>query len=258
MCHDDDSRAPAPPVRGEVAAHGGLTLTSADGTVFSAYEATPAGFQAGGAGMIVLPDVRGLHPYYMDLAQRFAEAGIPAVAIDYFGRTAGIGDRDHGFEYLPHVQQTTYAGLRADIEAAAAHLREAARVTSLFTTGFCMGGRTAFLSAGFELGLAGVIGFYGWPTGAARNDTPAPADVAGTLRGPILSIFGGADEGIGPDVRDAWERALTGAGVDHETIVYEGAPHSFFDRKAGEFAAQSSAAWDATLGFVRAHTEVVR
>ena len=82
ICPDADSRAPAPPVRGEVAAHGGLTLTSADGTAFAAYEATPAGFRAGGAGMIVLPDVRGLHPYYMDLAQRFAEAGIPAVAID--------------------------------------------------------------------------------------------------------------------------------------------------------------------------------
>jgi carboxymethylenebutenolidase len=119
-----------------------------------------------------------------------------------------------------------------------------------------MGGRTAFLTAGFGLGLAGVIGFYGWPTGGSRNDTPAPADVADTLEGPILSIFGGADEGIGPAVRDEWEQALATAGVEHETIVYEGAPHSFFDRKAGEFADQSAAAWDATLGFIRAHTAV--
>src|SRR4051794_32250802 len=98
MCHDDDSRAPAPPVRGEVGAHGDLTLTSDDGTAFAAYEATPAGFRTGGAGMVVLPDVRGLHPYYKDLAQRFAEAGIPAVAIDYFGRTAGTTDRGDDFE----------------------------------------------------------------------------------------------------------------------------------------------------------------
>ena len=161
---------------------------------------------------MILPDVRGLHSYFRELALRFAEHGVDAIAIDYFGRTAGIGDRDHGFEYLPHVQQTTYAGLRADIEAAAAHLREEAAVTSLFTTGFCMGGRTAFLTAGFGLGLAGVIGFYGWPTGASRNDTPAPADIADTLEGPILSIFGGADEGIGPAVRDTWEQALHGGG----------------------------------------------
>jgi carboxymethylenebutenolidase len=117
-----------------------------------------------------------------------------------------------------------------------------------------MGGRTAFLSAGFGLGLAGVIGFYGWPTGASRNGTPAPADIAGTLEGPILSIFGGADEGIGPDVRAAWEQALADANVDHETIVFDGAPHSFFDRKAEDFARQSAAAWDATLAFIRAHT----
>ena len=156
--------------------------------------------------------------------------------------------------HAPHVAQTTYAGLRADIEAAAAHLRAVAATTSLFTTGFCMGGRTAFLTAGFGLGLAGVIGFYGWPTGAARNDTPAPADIAATLDAPILSIFGGADHGINEEVRAAWELALTNAGKDHETIVYEGAPHSFFDRKADEFADQSAAAWAATLDFIRART----
>ena len=203
---------------------------------------------------MILPDVRGLAPYFCELALRFAEHGVDAIAIDYFGRTAGIGDRGPDFEYMPHVSQTTYAGLRADIEAAAAHLRDVAGTTSLFTTGFCMGGRTAFLSAGMGLGLAGVIGFYGWPTGASRNDTPAPADVAATLDAPILSIFGGADQGITEEVRATWDAALTAAGRDHRSIVYEGAPHSFFDRKAAEFADESAAAWAATLAFIRART----
>ena len=73
--------------------------------------------------MIVLPDVRGLHPYYMDLTQRFAEAGIPAVAIDYFGRTAGTTARDDEFEYMPHVQQVDPANVRADVAAAIERLR---------------------------------------------------------------------------------------------------------------------------------------
>ena len=252
MCFDQDSRPPVPAIAGAALDARDVEVTAADGNRFGAYLARAA--EPTGAGIVILPDVRGLHSYFRELALRFAEHGVDAIAIDYFGRTAGIGDRDHGFEYIPHVQQTTYAGLRADITAAAGRLRAEAPVTSLFATGFCMGGRTAYLTAGFGLGLAGIIGFYGWPTGASRNDTPAPADIAGTLEGPILSIFGGADEGIGPDVRDAWERALTAAGVEHETIVYEGAPHSFFDRKAGDFADQSAAAWDATLGFVRAHT----
>ena len=56
--------------------------------------------------MIILPDVRGLYRFYVELAERFAEAGHHAIAIDYFGRTAGTGGRDGEWEYMPHVQQT--------------------------------------------------------------------------------------------------------------------------------------------------------
>jgi carboxymethylenebutenolidase len=252
MCFDHDSRPPIPEIAGGALDAQEVELTAADGNRFMAYLARAA--EPTGAGIVILPDVRGLAPYYRELALRFAEHGVDAMAIDYFGRTAGIGERGPAFDHAPHVAQTTYAGLRADIEAAAAHLRHAAGTTSLFTTGFCMGGRTAFLTAGFGLGLAGVIGFYGWPTGAARNDTPAPADVAATLDAPILSIFGGADQGITREARDAWDAALTAAGREHETVVAVGAPHSFFDRKADEFAEQSAAAWAATLDFIRART----
>src|SRR5688572_18804395 len=88
MCHDHDSRPPAPPRRGDVAERGVLTLTSADGTEFSAAYAAPA--TPPRVGVVVLPDIRGLHPYYVALAERFAEAGLAAVAIDWFGRTAGV------------------------------------------------------------------------------------------------------------------------------------------------------------------------
>jgi carboxymethylenebutenolidase len=252
MCFDHDSRPPIPAIAGGAIDAEEFELTAADGNRFAAYIARAA--EPSGAGIVILPDVRGLAPYYEDLALRFAEHGVDAIAIDYFGRTAGIGDRGPDFDYGPHVSQTTYAGMRADIEAAAAHLRAVAGTRSLFTTGFCMGGRVAFLTAGFGLDLAGVIGFYGWPTGAARNDSPAPADVTDTLDAPILSIFGGADQGISEDVRRTWEEALTAARLEHETIVYEGAPHSFFDRKADEYHDQSDAAWAATLDFIRTRT----
>ncbi|MBW8764982.1 MAG: dienelactone hydrolase family protein, partial [Geodermatophilales bacterium] len=81
MCHDHDSRPPAPPRSGEVADRGFTTLTAADGTRFSAAYALPA--TSPGTGVVILPDIRGLHPYYVVLAERFAEAGVAAVAIDY-------------------------------------------------------------------------------------------------------------------------------------------------------------------------------
>src|SRR3954470_16860591 len=142
MCHDHDSRPPAPPRTGDVAERGTLTLTSADGTEFSAAYAAPAAEPR--VGVVVLPDIRGLHPYYVALAERFAEAGLAAVAFDYFGRTAGLpegGARGEGFVFRPHVEQTTPAGIDADVAAALALLRERTRPDlPVITVGFCFGG----------------------------------------------------------------------------------------------------------------------
>src|SRR6202051_3489387 len=122
MCYSDDARVPLPPVSGEpAAAQGDLVLTSSEGTKFAAYFARAG--KPTGAGMVVMPDVRGLHHFYKELAQRFAEAGIDAVAIDYFGRTAGIGDRSEAFDYKPHVEKTTPEAISADVTAAVAHLK---------------------------------------------------------------------------------------------------------------------------------------
>ena len=252
MCFDHDSRPPIPAIAGGALDAQEIALVAADGNRFAAYRARAA--EPSGAGIVILPDVRGLHEYYRDLALRFAEHGVDSIALDYFGRTAGIGDRGPDFDYAPHVPQTTYEGLRADATAAAEHIRAETGVRSLFTVGFCMGGRLAFLSAGFDLGLAGVIGFYGWPTGPSRNGTPAPAEVAATFASPVLGIFGGADEGISGDAVATFGAALAAAGVEHRIRSYPDAPHSFFDRKAEAFAATSALAWDEVLSFIHAHT----
>lgn len=248
MCFDHDSRPPIKPIAGGSLDAKEVVLEAVDGNRFPAYVARAA--EPTGAGTVILPDVRGLHAYYRELALRFAEHGVDAIALDYFGRTAGIGDRGPEFDWQPHVAQTTYDGLRADVTAGAEHLRTTAGVERLFATGFCMGGRLTFLSAGFGLDLAGVIGFYGWPVGPSRNGTPSPAEVAATFACPVLAIFGGADEGIGPEAVEAFETALAAAGVAHRVTTYPDAPHSFFDRKAVDFADDSASAWGEVLGFV--------
>jgi len=248
MCFDHDARPPIKPIDGGALDPREVQLVAADGNRFAAFTARAA--TPTGTGIVILPDVRGLHTYYRELAVRFAEYGVDAIAIDYFGRTAGIGDRGPSFEFGPHVGATRYAGLTADIAAAAAHLRTLTGDARLFATGFCMGGRLAFLASTMGLDLAGVIGFYGWPTGPARNDTPAPAEVADRIACPVLGIFGGADEGISASVVAAFEAALTAADVPHRLTTYEGAPHSFFDRKATDFADASERAWAETLAFM--------
>ncbi len=248
MCFDHDSRPPIASIEGGSLDAVDLILEASDGNRVAGYLARAA--EPTGAGMVVLPDVRGLHAYYRDLALRFAEHGVDAIAIDYFGRTAGIGDRGPGFDWASHVPQTTYGGLRADVSAAVEHLRATTGVTRTFTIGFCMGGRLAFLSDGFGLGLAGVVGFYGWPTGRSSNGTPAPADVTDTFEAPVLGIFGGADQGIDAAAVATFDAALEAAGVERRVVTYPDAPHSFFDRKQAEFEEASAAAWDEVLAFI--------
>ena len=248
MCYDDDARPPLPPIRGAAIDAGELTLTSADGTRVAAYAARPAA--PSGAGIVVLPDVRGLYPFYEELALRFAEAGAEAVAIDYFSRTAGTGRRGPEFDYGSHMPLIRHETLNADVAAAAAHLHAGGAVPRLYTIGFCFGGRLSFLQAASGIGAAGVIGFYGWPVGTNRAGLPAPVDEVPRFGCPVLAIWGGADEGIGPEVVATFDQAMDRAGVTHTTVAYPGAPHSFFDRRSSEHAAASADAWRQVLGFM--------
>src|SRR5882757_4253659 len=98
MCFDLDSSPPIPVIAGAAITHDELVLTAADGNTFAAFAALPD--ERAGKGVVILPDVRGLYHFYEEVALRFAERGIAAVALDYFGRTAGVAKRDDDFEYM--------------------------------------------------------------------------------------------------------------------------------------------------------------
>jgi carboxymethylenebutenolidase len=250
MCFDDDARPPLPPIRGGAIDARDLRLTSRDGTEFAAYGARAE--RPSGAGILIIPDVRGLSPYYEELTLRFAEAGVDAVAIDFYARSAGPEKRAADFEYEPHVLQLDPASVDADVAAAVDELRsaEGGAPQRLYTVGFCIGGRISLLQARSGLGLSGVIGLYPWPVGPHRSGLPAPADEAPRFGCPVLVLYGGEDAGIPPEARETFDRALDAAGVEHRTLTYDGAPHSFFDRKADEYADASAEAWREMLDFM--------
>ena len=242
MCHDHDSRPPAPPRTGDVAERGVLTLSAADGTEFSAAYAAPAAEAR--VGVVVLPDVRGLHPYYVALAERFAETGAATVAIDWFGRTAGVcdasGTRPEDFDWQAHVPKTTAAAIDADITAAIGYLRSRTRDDlPVVTVGFCFGGSHSWRQSGGDLDLAGCVGFYGRPS--------VVGDAAPRAHRPTVMIIAGADQAT--PVADQLQLADTmrAGGADVDAVVYDGAPHSFFDRAFGEWAEACADAWEHVL-----------
>jgi carboxymethylenebutenolidase len=254
MCFAYDARPPElpadlvlPAMAGGAAAEQ-FELTSADGTRFSAALAeAPDGSEPG---IVVLPDVRGLYRFYIELAERVAQAGHPAIAIDYFGRTAGTGERDAAFDYWPHVTETRVGTVQADTAAAIAALRERTGTTAVVTVGFCFGGTQSFMAAtSADLALDGAVGFYGSLV-ARREGAPTVLDHADEVRCPVLGLFGGADENIPPDQVAAFEQGLARAGVEHEIHTYPGAPHSFFDRSFAEHAEACEDAWRRVLGFL--------
>lgn len=253
MCFPYTAQPPVPAITGAAINSERLNLESVDGTQFAAFAARPD--LPAHAGIIVLPDVRGLFHFYEELALRFAEQGISAIAIDYFGRTAGLGERDESFPFMDHVAQTKPSQISDDVGAAVRFLRseQGGSCGAVFTVGFCFGGGNSWLQAANGHGLAGVIGFYGRP-GAGRDGAPGPAQRAREFACPVLALMGGADQGIPKEQVDEFDEALTNAGVEHDVIIYPGAPHSFFDRSYEQHAEASADAWQRMLTFIRQHS----
>ena len=193
------------------------------------------------SGVVILPDVRGLYHFYEELALRFAERGHAALALDYFGRTAGTAKRDDEFEYPPHVEQTTDAGVQADTRAAVdaparARLHVDLHGRLLLRRARVVGRR------GVGPRARGRDRLLRQPDARARRPECRRARAARSRARSWRSR-----QATTPDItaedNAAFEDALTGAGVEHEIVVYDGAPHSFFDRKQADFADASDDAW---------------
>jgi carboxymethylenebutenolidase len=173
-----------------------------------------------------------------------------AVAIDYFGRTARLGERSEDFDHMAHVRQTTPDGVARDVSAALDRLRSEAAATRLYTMGFCFGGRKSFNQAAQQEGLDGVIGIYGLPQRRDEDDVDPPVELAGEYRCKVLGLFGGADQAIPADAVDAFRTALDAVHVTNELVTYPGAPHSFFDKRYEEYRDACDDAWRRIHEFV--------
>ncbi|MEU5697034.1 dienelactone hydrolase family protein [Actinosynnema sp. NPDC020468] len=245
MSHRDETPDP-----GALVHAGELRLTSSDGVAFLAYEAVPA--RPTGAGVVLLPDVRGAHEFYRGLARRFAASGVAAVVLDYYGRLAADDDRGPGFDGYAYVSRLDWAAAREDIKAGVDHLLSgsAGPVAWAFTVGFSLGGAMSWGQSALEPRLSGAAGFYGRPA-ECRELIPGMAR-------PLLVLAAGGDVLTTVEDNLAFERELTALGVENEFELYPDAPHSFFDGDLPGQADASADAWERLGAFLARHgrTEV--
>ena len=253
MCYDSDARPPYPPISGGAADGQDIVVTAPDGNQFAAYIAYAA--QPTGPQVIIYPDVRGLHQFYKELVLRFAEVGVRALAIDYFGRTAGLTPRDGNFEFMPHVEQMTIPTFLTDVMASLAYLRGLSKADRpTFIVGFCRGGTLALHTGAEEFNLAGLIPFY---AGLSR---PIPGSQGSTLeqaREDSLSC-----------PRPVWRNRSRHSRQRHRSVGEAATlPEcrttslptkvrrtGFFDRKYAEYADASADAWTRILNFINTRT----
>jgi carboxymethylenebutenolidase len=244
MCHPTHSRPPAAPVTtGSVAAEERLQITAADGNRFTAFHTEPT--NPVGRSVVLLPDIRGLHPFYEDLARRFAEAGFRTLALDYYGRSAGLTPRDADFDGMAHLPLLEPGHVEADAAAAVANLREAGGDDPVFSVGFCLGGGYSWRLAAAGLELSGAVGFYGPPRFFG--------DRAPYLSAPLLMLLAGEDVATTSEQFEALTAQFDQAGKEYEQHVYEGAPHSFFDDSFSDWQPACTDAWHRLLDFTERH-----
>ena len=91
-----------------------------------------------------------------------------------------------------------------------------------------------------------MIGFYGRPV--------MVNDVIDRMHIPLLLQIAGADAATPQDEFAEFERKLTAQGVEHDMKVYEGAPHSFFDRSFAEWKDAGADSWRRILEFIASHS----
>jgi len=146
---------------------------------------------------------------------------------------------------MPHDDKSTQENIAADVAASMAHLKskDGGAVKSVFTVGFCFGGSSSWNQSALNPGLSGCIGFYGRP---ARSEP-----YISKMKAPLLLLVAGADAATPVDVAREFERRLSTEGVPHEMHVYEGAPHSFFDRAFAQWKDACDDAWRRMLDFVK-------
>ena len=196
-----------------------VTVKAEDGHHLDAYVATPAQEVAGA--LVVVQEIFGVNKSIRGVADWYAGQGFLAIAPALFDRFEPNVELGYGAEDMKRAFQEFYPKLEPnvsllDVAAAFHYVRRAGKPTGV--VGFCYGGLMSWVSAirGGTLRMRPEACVCYYPGGVGKVATEEPVC-------PVMIHFGGADDHIGVDQREAVETAHP----DVEVHVYEGVGHAF-------------------------------
>ena len=202
-------------------------------------------------GLLVFQEAFGVNAHIRDVTERFARAGVVAIAPELFHRTASAFDADYNDfpASVPHMRAMTVEGTMHDIRATYDWLLNDSHVRKehIASIGFCMGGRASFL-ANATVPLQGAISFYG------GGIAPALLPQVANLHAPMLFFWGGRDKHI----PQAQIRAVTDEckrlAKPYINVEISEADHGFFcDARASYHPEAATLAWNLCESFLHFH-----
>lgn len=208
---------------------GDIAVRGADGVPVRAYWVQPHG-KGPFPTVLVVSEIFGLHEYIRDTCRRLARRGYQAIAPNLFQRQGDPSTLSSVAEIQSGIiARVPDRQVLADLDAcagwAAANGGDPVR---LGITGFCWGGRIAWLYAAHNARLRAAVAWYGRLDGVAAENTPLhPVDLAASMYAPVLGLYGGKDQGIPVDDVDTIREVLARAGKQAELVVYPDAGHAF-------------------------------
>ena len=238
---------------------GEVKITTRDGEM-PAYRAQPAGGSRLPV-VLVVQEIFGVHEHIKDICRRLAKQGYLAIAPELYARQGDPRQYTNIQQLISEiVNKVPDAQVLSDLDAcaqwAAGNGGDAER---LGITGFCWGGRMAWLYSAHNPRLKACVAWYGRVVGDNNALTPRnPIDVAGELKAPVLGLYGGQDQGIPQSSLEQMRAALAASGsaaIRASTIqVYPDAPHAFNADYRPSYRAQEAAdGWARMLAWFRQH-----
>ncbi|MGE0736401.1 MAG: dienelactone hydrolase family protein [Alphaproteobacteria bacterium] len=209
--------------------------------------------------ILVVQEIFGVHEHIRDVCRRFAKAGYCAVAPELYARQGDpskISDIPTIIKEI--VSKVPDAQVLADLDASAKWAAASSKgdASKLSITGFCWGGRIAWLYAAHNPNVKSAIVWYGRVVGDPNPMNPKhPIDVAAQIKAPVLGLYGGKDGGIPVESLDKMKAALAAAGnTKSQLVVYPDAGHAFHaDYRPSYVKAAAEDGWKKAVAWLKAN-----
>lgn len=237
----------------------GEVTIEVNGFKMPAFRSAPAG-KTGLPVVLVISEIFGVHEYIADVTRRLAQAGYLAIAPELFVRQGDASAYGEIAKLQAEViSKVPDAQVMTDLDACVAWAAANGGDTNkLAITGFCWGGRIAWLYSAHQPKLKASVAWYGRLVGNATAQTPNhPLALVPELKAPVLGLYGAADTGIPLDTVDKMKVSLAqgpAAAKASEFVVYPDAPHAFHaDYRPSYRKEPAEDGWQRLMGWLKRH-----